>query len=490
MSDDRDRDTDAPRQSLDPVAEDMRRIGYECVDRIVDHWQTLPQQAVGRRGSRSEYDALIDEPLPEQPVSLEDCLAYFFERVIPGSTRVNHPRFHAHIPCPSSYAGALGGMLAAGTNLFSGSWLGGATICALELTVLRWIAEMLGYDATAGGILTSGGSMANLVGLATARTRAGREALERGVIYVSREGHGSLNKAASILGFPAEAIREINVDQHFRMRPDELQSAIQVDRSQGRLPLVVAANAGTTNTGAIDPLPQIADLCDEHGVWFHIDAAYGGFAAITPQARDRLQGMTRADSLTLDPHKWLYCPMGTGCALVRDVTLLEQTFSAQGSYLKDLPTDEVNFLERGPELSRPARVLAVWMVIRSIGRAALADQIDQDLRLARLAAELLGQDDRLEVIEPELSIVAFRHRRSPRETESARAARDATLMESTLASGELMLSSTTLGERSTLRMVVMNHRTTADDIRRSVAGIRDRIVDAIPDPAQPIRPED
>jgi len=484
MSDDRDRDTDAPRKSLDPVAEDMRRIGYECVDRIVDHWQTLPEQMVGRRGNRSEYEALIDEPLPELPVSLEDCLAYFFDRVVPGSTRVNHPRFHAHIPCPSSYAGALGGMLAAGTNLFSGSWLGGATICALELTVLRWIAEMLGYDATAGGILTSGGSMANLVGLATARARSGRDALERGVIYVSREGHGSLNKAASILGFPAEAIREINVDQRFQMRPDELEAAIHADRSRGRLPLVVAANAGTTNSGAIDPLPQLADLCAEHGLWFHIDAAYGGFAAITPQARDRFQGMTRADSLTLDPHKWLYCPMGIGCALVRDPTLLEQAFSTQGSYLKDLPTDEVNFLERGPELSRPARVLSVWMVIRSVGRAALAAQIDQDMQLARLAAELLGQDDRLEVVEPELSIVAFRHRQGTQETESARAARDAALMESTLASGELMLSSTTLGGRSTLRLVVMNHRTTADDIRRSVARIRELIVNQNADSAR------
>jgi glutamate/tyrosine decarboxylase-like PLP-dependent enzyme len=477
MSDDRVQDSDEPRQSLDPAAEDMRRIGYECVDRIVEHWQTLPEQMVGRRGSRSEYDALIDEPLPELPVSLEDCLAYFFDRVVPGSTRVNHPRFHAHIPCPSSYAGALGGMLAAGTNLFSGSWLGGATICALELTVLRWLAQMLGYDAESSGILTSGGSMANLVGLATARARSGRDALDRGVIYVSREGHGSLNKAANILGFPPEAIREINVDHHFRMRPDELEAAIQTDRTRGRLPLVVAANAGTTNSGAIDPLPQLADLCAEHDIWFHIDAAYGGFAAITPQARHLFQGMTRADSLTLDPHKWLYCPMGIGCALVRDPALLKQAFSTQGSYLKDLPSNEVNFLDRGPELSRPARALAVWMVIRSVGRAALASQIGNDLRLARLAAELLRQDSRLEVLEPSLSVVVFRQRPQAGESESNRSQRDADLMESTLASGELMLSTTVLNGQSTLRLVVMNHRTTADDIRRSVAQIRKLIVD-------------
>ncbi len=261
------------------------------------------------------------------------------------------------------------------------------------------------------------------------------------------------------------------------MRLDELEAAIQTDRTQGRLPLVVAANAGTTNSGAIDPLPQLADLCAEHGIWFHIDAAYGGFAAITPQARHLFQGMTRADSLTLDPHKWLYCPMGIGCALVRDPELLKQAFSTQGSYLQDLPSDEVNFLERGPELSRPARALAVWMVIRSVGRAALASQIYDDLRLARLAAELLRQDRRLEVLEPTLSVVVFRHRPQAGESESNRAKRDADLMESTLASGELMLSTTVLNGQSTLRLVVMNHRTTADDIRRSVAQIRELIAD-------------
>lgn len=477
MSDDRVQDSPEARESLDPSVEDMRRIGYECVDRMIDHWQSLPDQMVGRRGTRAEYEALIDEPLPDAPSRLEDCLAYFFDRVVPGSTRVNHPRFHAHIPCPSSYAGTLGGMLAAGTNLFSGSWLGGATICGLELTVLRWIAQMLDYDQDASGILTSGGSMANLVGLATARARAGREALQRGVIYVSREGHGSLIKAANILGFPEDAIREIQVDHQFRMSLDALQTAIASDRSQGRLPLVVAANAGTTNTGAIDPLPQLADLCEKHDIWFHIDAAYGGFAAITPQGRDLFQGMTRADSLTLDPHKWLYCPMGIGCALVRHPELLTQAFSTQGSYLKDLPTDEVNFLERGPELSRPARVLAVWMVIRSIGRSALADQIDTDIRLARLAADLLRQDPRLDVIEPSLSVVVFRHRAYAGENETQRAKRDAELMESTLASGELMLSTTVLDGQSTLRMVVMNHRTTEADIRRSVSQIRQLIVD-------------
>jgi glutamate/tyrosine decarboxylase-like PLP-dependent enzyme len=367
-------------------------------------------------------------------------------------------------------------MLAAGTNPFAGSWLGGATVSALELTVLRWIAEMLGYDVNTAGIFTSGGSMANLVGLAAARARFGRDTLQCGTIYVSREGHASVNKAATILGYPPAAIRTVPVDSQLRMELAELEKMIADDRAAGHVPFFVAANAGTTNTGAIDCLPELADLCSREVLWFHVDAAYGGFAAIAPEGQTLLRGMERADSLTLDPHKWLYCPMGTGCALVREAKYLEGAFSTHGDYLKDLPADEVNFLDRGPELSRPARVLAVWMVIRSVGRDGLATQIREDMRLARLAAALLREDSRLDVDDPVLSVVTFRHRRRDEESERDRAARDSALMESTLAGGELMLSTTILGEQNTLRMVVMNHRTTEADVRRSVTLIREHIV--------------
>jgi glutamate/tyrosine decarboxylase-like PLP-dependent enzyme len=464
------------RASIDPDAETMRRLGYDLVDRVVEHLTTLSDQPVARRGSRDGFAELVDEPMPRHATRLEDCLEFFFDRVVPGMTKVNHPRFHAYIPGPSSFAGALGQMLAAGTNPFAGSWLGGATVSALELTVLRWIAEMLGYDVNTAGIFTSGGSMANLVGLAAARARFGRDTLQCGTIYVSREGHASVNKAATILGYPPAAIRTVPVDSQLRMELAELEKMIADDRAAGHVPFFVAANAGTTNTGAIDCLPELADLCSREVLWFHVDAAYGGFAAIAPEGQTLLRGMERADSLTLDPHKWLYCPMGTGCALVREAKYLEGAFSTHGDYLKDLPADEVNFLDRGPELSRPARVLAVWMVIRSVGRDGLATQIREDMRLARLAAALLREDSRLDVDDPVLSVVTFRHRRRDEESERDRAARDSALMESTLAGGELMLSTTILGEQNTLRMVVMNHRTTEADVRRSVTLIREHIV--------------
>ena len=460
------------RRPLDPDAEAMRRLGYELIDRIVDHETSLSDQRVARRGTGDEFSRLVDEALPETPKGIANSIEFFFERVVPEMTRVNHPRFHAYIPCPSSFAGAIGEMLAAGTNPFVGSWLGGATVAALEVTVLRWICEMLGYPSEAAGILTSGGSMANLIGLAAARAEHDSELLRDGVIYVSDEGHASVTKAASLLGFTSDSIRIIGVDGDFRMDCDELRRNIVEDRSAGKRPFVVVANAGTTNTGAIDPLTEIADICRQTGLWFHVDAAYGGFAAISSNGNQLLAGMDRANSVTLDPHKWLYCPIGTGCILIREQATLNRAFATDGHYLKDIPLDEVNFFDRGPELSRPARVLAVWMVLRSHGVDELAHQINEDLRLAQLAATLLKEDNRFEVLEPQLSIVAFRHRPVESESEMDRAARDSALVEATLADGELMISSTLLNGVNTLRLVVMNHRTGEDDIIRSVKRIR------------------
>jgi glutamate/tyrosine decarboxylase-like PLP-dependent enzyme len=453
----------------------MRKVGYELVDRLVDHLAGLGEQKVARRGTREDFMQLVDEPLPRGGSGISNCIDFYFDRVIPDLTLVNHPRFHGHIPCPSSFTAAVGEMLAAGTNPFGGSWLGGTTVAALELTVIRWIAEMLGYDPQAAGIFTSGGSTANLISLAAAREKYGRQVLERGVIYVSREGHASVDKAAKILGFRSKCIQVVEVDSKCRFQVDLLAERIASDRADGLQPFFVAANAGTTNTGAVDPLAQLADICQQHDLWFHIDGAYGGFAAALPELQETFSGIERADSLTLDPHKWLYCPLGTGCVLVRDTELLEQTFTATGNYLKDLPTNEVNFLERGPELSRPARVLSVWTVMRSVGLDRIIEQIRQDIKLAKLAVKLLQEDERLEVDGVGLSIVTFRHKAFTDESPESQAARDDLLMEDTLASGELMLSSTVVGGESTLRMAVMNHRTTEADVRRSVAKIRELI---------------
>ncbi len=461
------------RKSLDPDPESMRRLGHEAVDRIVDYLDALGEMPVASRGSNEEFAQIVDEPTPLGPSALDDCMEFFFRQVVPGMTRVNHPRFHAYIPCPSSFPASIGAVLAAGTNPFVGSWLGGATVASLELTVLRWIKELLQLHPASEGVFTSGGSVANLVGIASARSKFGRGIVNNGVVYVSQQGHGSVEKAAAITGFDPDNIRYIETGRDCCIDVQMLEKQIACDRATGLVPFFVSANAGTTNTGAIDDLESIAEICRRDGLWFHVDAAYGGFAAMVPEIRQQMAGIERADSLTLDPHKWLYCPMGVGCAFVQNQTHLETAFSTSGQYLKDLPPDEVNFFDRGPELSRPARVLPVWMLLRSVGREALVDQIRTDIRLAHLASELLELDERFEVDPVGLSIVPFRHRARVGEDEVARACRDDALIEATLTDGELMLSSTTLDGVNTLRLVVMNHRTTESDIRRSVARIRE-----------------
>jgi glutamate/tyrosine decarboxylase-like PLP-dependent enzyme len=433
---------------------------------------TLGEAPVAGRGSAADFAALVDEPLPRAGNGADSSLEFFFSRVAPGMSKLDHPRFHAFIPSASSFYAALGKLLDAGANPFVGSWLGGATVASLELTVLRWIAEAVGYDPRAAGIFTSGGSIANLCALAAARAASDVDDRANHVLYVSEQGHGSFEKAALILGYPPRAVRRVPADDRFRMRVDALAAAIEQDRGNGLAPLLVCANAGTTNAGSVDPLPAVADLCAAHDLWFHVDAAYGGFAALCEEGRRKLAGMERADSLTLDPHKWLYAPMGTGCVLVRDRAALEAAFRVSGEYLKDVPRDQVNFFDRGPEMSRPGRVLAVWMLLRSVGLDALAEQVEWDLRLARLAERLLSEVPGLEIVCPtELSVVTFRNRGRPGETEAARAARDTAIMERTLASGEVMISGTDLLGRSALRMVVLNHRTTEGEVRRSVAAI-------------------
>ena len=450
----------------------MRRLGYDAIDRIVDHMSTLREQSVVRPAGREEFCRIVDEPLSEEPKDVADCLDFLFERVVPDMTLITHPRFHAYIPGPSSFVGALGAIIAAGTNPFVGTWLGGATVSALEVTVLRWLAEMSGCPQHTTGVLTSGGSIANLTGLAAARARGGSDSLARGILYVSPEGHASVNRAARILGFPESAVRLVPVDDHGRMAPRALDGLIHRDRDAGEMPLCVCANAGTTNLGVVDPLSRIADVCQRQGVWCHVDAAYGGFAALTDEGGLLLKGLNRADSVTLDPHKWLYCPVGVGCVLFRDDQYLRDAFAMGGSYLRDLPESDVNFFEFGPELSRPARVFSVWMVIRALGRHQLAQQISEDMRLARMAADLLREDERFEVIQPVLSVVAFRHRPRGTESESDRAERDNRLLRQLMDCGDVMLSSTVYNGQNTLRLVVMNHRTTEADIHYSVSRIR------------------
>lgn len=453
--------------SLDPDVEEMRRLGYLAVDRAVAHLAGLRERRVVTPPRADELRALVDEPLPRAGHGLAESIDRYFDRILPRATLVNHPRFFAYVPGPGSFAGAVGAWLAAATNTFVGTWLGGSVMAQLELLTLDWLRQLLGLPPTfQAGILTSGGSMANLGALAAARARAVRAGHRVADlrVYLSQETHYSMAKAGQVLGLPADAMVSVPVDRHQRMRPDLLAALMAQDRGAGLVPLLVCATAGTTSTGAVDPIAACADLARQHGAWLHVDAAYGAGLALLPEHHELRAQLALADSITLDPHKWLYCPFESGCLLTTREDDLRAAFTADGAYLQDIPRDEVNFFERGPELSRGNRALKLWLLLRSVGADAIAAAVARDVALCRLAHELLRADPRIHIVTPpQASVFTFAVEGGD---DAGRA-----LIQRILEDGFLMLSSSRVDGRFVLRFCVVNHRTTEQDVRASVARI-------------------
>lgn len=450
--------------SLDPDPDTMRRAGYAVVDRAVASLAAQRQHSVARRYSAAELEAIVDEPLPEKGHGLEPSLDRFFTALLPHCTHVNHPRFFAYIPGPGSFAGALGEFVAAATNLFVGTWLGGAAMARLELVVLEWLRQALGLPTGISGVITSGGSMANLSALAAALARR-PDARGSATVYVGGEAHFSMAKAARVLGIDGDRIRRLPVDAGLRLTPTSLAAAVAEDRARGRWPAFVCANGGSTTTGTIDPLRALGELCARERLWFHVDAAYGGAAGLLPDGRAALDGWQLADSITLDPHKWLYTPFECGCLLTRRIDELRAAFGAdEASYMQDVPREEVNFFERGPELSRGNRALPLWFVLRACGVEQLRAAVGTDMRHARLAHDLIAADVRFEIVTPpSLSVFTFA-RRGGDEANQA-------LFERILADGHLMLSSSRVRGRHVLRFCVANARTTTADVRSAIARV-------------------
>ena len=370
--------------SLPP--DEMRRLGYRVVDQVVDHLERLGEDPPIRVGDAEALRAAIGGPPPEAPGDPDAALTTLFEQVLPFVQQPDHPRFFARIGSPSNFPSVLADTAAAGFNVFAGSWTGGSGPATVELVVLDWLREWCGLPAGTEGVLVSGGSVASLVALAAARTaHFGERAPAEAVAYMSDQGHASVARALRVLGFAREQLRVIEADADFRLPAAELRAAIEADVAAGRVPFCVAASAGTTSTGAVDPLPALADLCAEHGIWLHVDGAYGAPAVLTEAGRGTLAGLDRADSLVLDPHKWLFQPYEIGCVLVRDGTLLERTFALSAVVLRDTEGGEVNFRDRSVQLTRGARALKLWLSVRVFGVAAFRDAVARGIALAEHA---------------------------------------------------------------------------------------------------------
>lgn len=453
--------------------EEMRRLGYRVVDLLVERWADLRDGPAWRGGARSELEPLLAEDAPETGRNPELVLRRAVQDVLSRAGRIDHPRFFAFIPSSPTWPSVLGDLLATGFNIFQGTWLESAGPSQLELVVLDWFRTWLGLPEAAGGLLTSGGSAANLVALVTAREWAGNR--PDSIVYLSDQGHSSLERAARIMGVPASHVRKIPTDGAFRMDVDGLQEVVRKDRAAGRHPLVVCANAGATNTGAIDALDRIASVAQEEGLWFHVDGAYGGFAVLAESARKSFSGIESADSVTLDPHKWLFQPYETGCLMVRDTRVLEGAFRILPEYLQDidLGREQVNFADRGVQLTRRFRALRVWMSIQMLGLRAFREAIQNGIDLATRAAEHIVASPVLEMTAPvSLGIVCFRFI-PPGETPSADELEvlNRSIQEDLLASGLAMMSSTRLRGTYSLRLAIMNYRSTWEDVRETLQAV-------------------
>jgi len=477
------------RAGLEMAPEEFRALGRELVDRIADFLASLPQRPVTAGRSPEAIQAALGsrDGLPEQGAEPADLLRQAADLLFDHSLFNGHPRFWGYITSSAAPIGILAELLAAAVNPNVGAWTLSPMASEIEAQSVRWIAELIGYPRDCGGLLLSGGNMANFVCfLAARRAKADWDVRTAGIsggrplrIYTSRETHTWIQKAADLAGLGTDAIRWIATDARLRMETGALRRQIQEDRAAGARPFLLVGTAGSVSTGAIDPLPELAEIAREHELWFHVDGAYGGFAAVCEDAPADLHGLDRADSIAVDPHKWLYAPLEAGCALVRDVAELHAAFSYHPPYYHFDREAAINYFDHGPQNSRGFRALKVWLALRQVGRAGYARMIADDIRLARELHRRVAAEPGLEAHTQDLSITTFRYvppglTSGHPDVESYLNELNTKLLTRLQQGGEAFLSNAVIEGRFLLRACIVNFRTTLADIE-ALPGIVVRI---------------
>lgn len=471
---------DREANPLELDGKQMRALVDLAMERIVAHIDSLPHQPSADTDGAAEMARELRESAPEDGQSVEDLLEFLFETAVPKSFNTAGPGYLAYIPGGGLFHSAVADLLSSSFNRYVGVFAAAPLLAQLEANVLRWFCEAVGYPTAARGILTGGGSLANLTGLVTARIVQLGDDFRGGTIYASDQSHHSVAKAAVLAGFPPANVRRVPSDGRQRIRLDVLRDTIRQDRDQGLRPFLINGNAGTTNTGAVDPLERLADLAAEEQLWLHVDAAYGGFFVLTEEGQEALNGLDRADSIVLDPHKGMFLPYGTGALLVRDGEHLRQAHSLAADYMPPIQDDPdlVDFCEVSPELSRPFRGLRVWLPIKMHGLAAFRSNLEEKLELARWLA---GQIDLIEhtrvTCPPQLSLFAFRVE-PPGLDEGELDALNLKIMDRVNRRGRVYLTGTRLDGRFVIRACVLSFRTHLDRIQMALEDIRAEIADA------------
>jgi aromatic-L-amino-acid decarboxylase len=463
---------------LDPSADEIRDWGNSVTEFMIKYLGDLRDRRVYRHTSSREIRDRLDAALPAKGIDFDSLLKVFCETIIPFSRQNAHPRMFGYVQSPGTAIGAFADLLASTLNANLTIWRSAPAPVELERLTIDWIRQILGFPAEAGGLFVSGGSMANLAALATARQTKDRSS-GRLRMYASSATHFSITKSAALLGIGRENVRQVAVDERFRMRVDDLLAKITADLDAGYIPFCVVGNAGTVDTGAVDPLAEIRELANRFELWMHVDGSYGAFAVLAKSARKLFAGMEQADSIALDPHKWLYLPVDVGCVIYRDPEIARATFAHEAEYTRMFgeEADEAFVCwDYGPELSRRFRALKVWMLLRGVGLDRISEAIESNLACARHLESIVRASDDFEMAAPvELSIFCFRHVPMQLSSESPKAvdAFNERLLVALQRDGSSYLSNATLGGRLALRGCVLNYRTTLrdmeillDDLRR------------------------
>lgn len=473
--------------SLDFQSEQLRNLLYKASDSVVRLYADIGKKKILHGRSPSEVGALFDEPLPREPQDVESLVARVESDVFGAATHNISPRFLAHVMSGGNHVGILAELLSAALNQNCTMWHIAASASEIEQQVIRWIAEFIGYPSDAGGVLVSGGSVANLTCLSVARkVKAPFDVANDGLgagppltVYISTEGHSCHDKAVDMLGLGKNQLRKIPVNDDLTVDVDKLEEHIQKDKSDACFPFCIVANGGTANSGVVDPLDTLADICSEYNLWFHVDAAYGGPAAATEIARALFKGIERADSLALDPHKWLYVPFETGCALVKNRTYLRDTFSLIPDYLRGEvdKTGRLDFMEYGFQLSRNFKALKVWMTFKAYGAEMLRAAIQENITTMRHLANLIDQSDDFELLAPvPLSAVCFRYRTEDPQfhhDEQYLSSLNREILDALGQDGRVYIAGTSIRGKTALRACCTNHRTQASDVEYLMAILRE-----------------
>lgn len=468
-------------RTLGDMDPDMfRHYGYQVVDRIAEYLAHPERVDVLAKIEPGDVAREVADAPPQRPESMDAILADYDRFIVPGTTHWNHPGFMAYFGTTGSGPGILGEMLAAALNINAMVWRSGPAQTELEDAALGWLLQLLGLPDSFDGTITDTASSSTLYALAAAREQADELAIrERGMagrsdlpqlrVYCSEEAHSSVDKAVITLGMGLENVVRVATDEEFRMDPAALEAALERDRAAGYRPLAVVPTVGTTGVTAVDPVPAIADICQRDGLWMHVDAAYGGVAATVPQMRWVLDGVERADSLVVNPHKWLFTPLDCSALYTRHPDILRRAFSLTPEYLRTAEEGRAkNLMDYGISLGRRFRALKLWFVMRWFGAQGIADRVQEHCNLAQKLAGWVDDDDDWERLAPvPFSVVAFRHHPGDMDDEDELERHNAAVLDRVNASGQVFLSHTKVRGRYAIRVAIGNLRTSEMHVMRA-----------------------